>query len=342
MQLLAVNYHYIGEAAYPHPAIYAISAAVFRRQLEELARAFAFVGQADILAALAGDQPLPERACVITFDDGLADQYAIALPILDALGIPALFFANGLPYAEKRPLHIHMVHWLRAHMPPAELLEQIGTAYTRITGMPFDLASLGIADAMVRAQYAYDALEDARVKYVLTKGVLGQELEERLVADVFTEHHGDDTGFVRAWYISEEGLKDLAARGYLGIHGYRHRPLGLLKPDDAAADIRICRDAVARAAGIRPEAVRSISYPYGTASQVNVAVADAARAAGMKIGFTMERAFNRSLTEPLLLARIDANDAPGGRRALFRVEGGAPTAIAPPLRLSRHIYVQEH
>jgi hypothetical protein len=51
-------------------------------------------------------------------------------------------------------------------------------------------------------------------------------------------------------------------------------------------------------------------------------VADAAGAAGFEVGFTMEPAYNRSLEQPLLLGRIDVNDAPGGSHA-------HPERIAP-------------
>jgi len=35
----------------------------------------------------------------------------------------------------------------------------------------------------------------------------------------------------------------------------------------------------------------------------------------------MERALNRGLCEPLLLARLDTNDVPGGKRPLLDIEG---------------------
>jgi hypothetical protein len=58
-----------------------------------------------------------------------------------------------------------------------------------------------------------------------------------------------------------------------------------------------------------------ISYPYGSAAAVDRPVAEAAGRLGYRVGLTMERAYNRSLLEPLLLARVDTNDAPGGKQA---------------------------
>ena len=46
----------------------------------------------DDAADLLAHGTLPERAAVITFDDGYADNYTIAMPLLKAHGLPALFF----------------------------------------------------------------------------------------------------------------------------------------------------------------------------------------------------------------------------------------------------------
>ena len=52
---------------------------------------------------------------------------------------------------------------------------------------------------------------------------------------------------------------------------------------------------------------------------MDVATARRLAAAGYRVAFTMERALNRSLDEPLLLGRLDANDAPGGKRPLEEI-----------------------
>src|SRR2546421_7479219 len=52
---------------------------------------------------------------------------------------------------------------------------------------------------------------------------------------------------------------------------------------------------------------------------VDLRVARRTAAAGFRVGFTMERALNRTLEEPLLLGRLDANDAPGGKRPLDEI-----------------------
>lgn len=67
------------------------SAASFRWQMELLASHFNLLSLRDAARHLR-DGTLPPRAACVTFDDGYADNYTVALPILQTLGIPATFF----------------------------------------------------------------------------------------------------------------------------------------------------------------------------------------------------------------------------------------------------------
>src|SRR5262249_22857007 len=66
--------------------------ATFARQLDILARWFKVISLSDAVAALAARRALPWNACVITFDDGYANNAETAAPLLLARGLPATFF----------------------------------------------------------------------------------------------------------------------------------------------------------------------------------------------------------------------------------------------------------
>ena len=95
--LLAVNFHYISETCFEYPGIHPVSPESFERQLDLLGRDFQFVGLDDLEAHLNRKRILPVRSCLITFDDGLREQYEIAWSILRRKGIPAAFFVNTYP-----------------------------------------------------------------------------------------------------------------------------------------------------------------------------------------------------------------------------------------------------
>jgi peptidoglycan/xylan/chitin deacetylase (PgdA/CDA1 family) len=71
------------------------SAAVFRQQMEVIARHFTPIALADVLLFLRGERTLPARAVMVTFDDGYRDNVQVAAPVLNGLGIPAVIYLTA-------------------------------------------------------------------------------------------------------------------------------------------------------------------------------------------------------------------------------------------------------
>src|SRR5437016_402444 len=66
-----------------------IAARTFEKQLDWIGRRFHFVSLDDIAFHLENERPFSTPAAAITFDDGYADVYHNAFPILKRKGIPA-------------------------------------------------------------------------------------------------------------------------------------------------------------------------------------------------------------------------------------------------------------
>jgi peptidoglycan/xylan/chitin deacetylase (PgdA/CDA1 family) len=301
--LLVVNYHYVAAEAPRRPrAIFPVTVARLEAQLAELGRGHAFVSAEDVLGAVEGTASLPERACLVTFDDGLRVQHELALPVLARLGVRALFLVPGRPLGEGRALYVHKVHALREEVGDDGLLPLL-------EARPVD------ADA-ARRTYVYDTPDAAKVKYLLNVALPLDEREEAL-GDAFARVLGDEAAFCERTYMSAEQVGELdGAGGSVGAHSYAHEPLALLEPGALRRDLESSADVLERVTGRRPLA---LSYPHGSHEAVTPEVAVAAEEVGFRVGFTMERALNGTLEQPLLLARLDANDAPGGSRPLPEV-----------------------
>ena len=89
--LLVVNFHYIGVSRYLYPAIYPVSITKLDQQLEQLSKTWKFISLADLRDHYAKKRRLIGRNCLITFDDGLKEQYEQAWNLLDKKGSPGHF-----------------------------------------------------------------------------------------------------------------------------------------------------------------------------------------------------------------------------------------------------------
>lgn len=68
------------------------STAIFRQQMEMLARRCTPVSMDDVCLFARGEKELPPQCFAITFDDGYSDNLEIAAPIMEKLGIPGAFY----------------------------------------------------------------------------------------------------------------------------------------------------------------------------------------------------------------------------------------------------------
>lgn len=333
--LLAVNFHYIQpEGGYPYPGIHPTPAEVLGSQLEELGRSFEFVSGDDLVRAILSGGPLPERACVITFDDGLKEQYERAAPVLEGLGIQGIFFVCTQPIVEQRALTVHKLHRLRATNHPQRFLEQLVEG-AHSMGLALDLDQVD-QEAAAR-QYLYDDPATRRIKYVLNH-VIDFDDYERLV-DLMFSRELDEAVFCKQMYMSRGEIQNLSRRHTVGSHAHAHRPLALMRPARIRENLGLSRHILEDIVGGE---VRVISYPYGGQTAVSHAVAEAAGSAGFRAGFTMERSVNLSLRKPLLLARVSTNDAPGGKAPLISSDGaGGQLSYAAPMSAHRRLYFDE-
>lgn len=89
-------YHYVSvppEDADNYRVGLSVTPGEFRRQMQYMAdNGYHPVALDEVIYALAQGQPLPENPVVISFDDGYADMYTNAFPILQEFGFTATFF----------------------------------------------------------------------------------------------------------------------------------------------------------------------------------------------------------------------------------------------------------
>jgi poly-beta-1,6-N-acetyl-D-glucosamine N-deacetylase len=96
-KLTILSYHEIADPADALNKDYAVRPTMFVRQMDWLRNnGYHFVTIDDLLADEAGRRPLPDKAVLITFDDGYRSMFDHAWPILKAWRIPAVVAVVGI------------------------------------------------------------------------------------------------------------------------------------------------------------------------------------------------------------------------------------------------------
>jgi peptidoglycan/xylan/chitin deacetylase (PgdA/CDA1 family) len=304
--LIVSNYHYIREDfTAKHPSIFGLTPKQFRLQMEELSKAGSFISQKDLLEFRY--KKFDKNYILITFDDGLKEQYELAKPILDAMGIPFIFFINTANFDEQKVSLVHKIHLLRSRLSSAEILRELSK---------ISLLELTPREkALAVFHYNYDEEQTALLKYLLNfKMSLPQQQE--FINPLFEQLFGESS-LNSELYFDEEMLQVLNDQDALGSHSHNHVPLGNISSEELQKELKHTQDFFSQKFG---KPAMSLSYPYGSL-EASSEIQEQVSTHGFKLGFTMERAMNNSLEEDsLMLSRFDCNDMPLGKNELLIAE----------------------
>lgn len=308
--LIGANYHYIRkDFSQKYQSIFGVNPKQFEDQLKEIAKYGKFVSQNDIRFAILEGKKLPRNSIIVTFDDGLREQYDLALPILKKLGIPAIFFVCSRPTVEMKILNVHRIHLLRSLVSPMDILNSIKDFLTKRDVNLIWAELHSIAEKI----YRYDSAEHAIVKYVLNF-VLSKMDQEVFLNEAFPKLVSEsEEVFFKDLYMTSDQIKDLANWDFLGIHGHDHTPLGDLKSDELDFQITKSKQIIEELTNTEMD---SFSYPHGT-FQASNGLATKLKNAKYNMAFTMERGINSDLEMPFYISRFDTNDLPFGKSYKF-------------------------
>lgn len=300
MYLLSVNYHYFREKKYEN-GIYPLTMIEFSEQIDELSKYYEFISQNDLIDNIKNKKYSTKKYCLLTFDDGLKDQMN-ALALLNQKGIPGVFYVTTNLIRNNKVVNVHKLHYIRSIMSDTDVFKFIDSKIDlNIIQYPENINEL----------YRYDVLETKKLKYLLNF-ILESDTKDILIDALFKEI-ADESNFSKELYMSVDDIKKLDKQGYLGTHSDLHLPLATLSEEEIVKDIKDSLDFLHNNCEV--DKIRSISYPYGGPKAVSQKVADISEQFGFDFGLTMFRGLNeiKDFGNPLLLKRVDTNDAPGGK-----------------------------
>jgi peptidoglycan/xylan/chitin deacetylase (PgdA/CDA1 family) len=258
------------------------STQAFRGQVELIARQYDPVTLDDVSRFIKGEQELPPRPVVITFDDGYSDNYEVAHPVLKSFGVPATFYVTvgcvdrkQLPWPSRvRFAFLNSKHknWLEpdGHKWPLETIQQRTRAFERASEYCGKLAG---------------AAQDAVV--------------ESLERELDTKLPDDRQRLMMSW----DQIRGLVRAGHIvGSHTVSHPNMAHI------ADIELKDELSASKCRLQDELSQSVlhfSYPCPALTpHWTQATVESSREAGYESAVTTNGGLVRKHDNPLCLRRI--------------------------------------
>ncbi|MEW6677481.1 MAG: polysaccharide deacetylase family protein [Pseudomonadota bacterium] len=254
--------------------------AKFDAQMSALKGAFNVLPLAEAVARLKAGT-LPARAACVTFDDGYADNYRLALPVLQKHGLHATFFVATAYLNGGRMFNDTVIESLRrARVERLDLSE-------------LELGEHDLSTPQAKARAIGHILP--RVK------VLPPDEREKTVARIAAL--ATDAPLPDDLMMTTEELKALHGAGMeIGGHTHRHPILATLDDEATRAEIQAGRDWLEQTLGTR---VRLFAYPNGRPGvDYRPAQARILESMGFEAAVSTQWGYSTRASDPYQLARF--------------------------------------
>lgn len=300
-------YHYTRDLVHSrYPRIKGMDYQLFRQQIEFMKSNFNVVTMELVIDAIKGKTTLPEKALLLTFDDGYVDNYTFAYPILEEYGVQGSFFIPGKTFATHQLLDVNKIHYILASADINMLVEDVKKEMEYYRGREYDYASTDELFNEYAVANRFDEKEIVFVKRML-QTVLPEKLRITISSNLFEKYVGvTEEQLAYELYMTEEQIRTMKRHGmFIGVHGYDHYWLGQLPPEQMKKDISMALDAMDE---FIDRKCWVMNYPYGS---YNSDVLKYVKEQGACMGLTTEvRVADISVDCALELPRLDCNDFP--------------------------------
>lgn len=274
--LTVVTYHYVRDVLgteFSH--LKTLAVADFELQLDFLKKNYAVISWRECADFLNGTTSLPEKACLLTFDDGTKDHYENVFPRLKKQGLSGLFFA----IAPNNPNELRPVHALQL------LLAKFG--YEPFRQMFEEKLSTDERDEFLRhideyikkhPEGKFGEVEPRAFRKVIQSTFLpvARPILVNFAALYLPEISGE------SFYLTHSEMDEMAHGGmFFGGHGKRHEYMTLMPDKEIREELSVSCEFLKT---IHPGPY-AFNYPYGIYNERVIALV---REAGFTAAFATD------------------------------------------------------
>jgi polysaccharide deacetylase family protein len=314
-EVTVVMYHYVRDLKNSrYPNIKGLDIEKFKKQIKFFKENYNFVRIEDLIEYYKNpkEKELPNKAILLTFDDGYKDHYTYVLPILLENNIQGSFYIPTKCFQDKKVLDVNKIHFILESCIGEE--EKILKEIEEYLEKNKDSRILLSYDDYFK-EYAIDSRFDKKevifIKRML-QVVLPEDYRKKLVDILFKKYVctiGDkiisERAFWEELYLTPEQIRMMEKLGmHIGFHSHDHVWLSSLSKEEQEFQIKSSINYF-KEIGIKTEKM-TLSYPYGGYNEESV---ELIKKYEIPLAFTTKVAIaDLNKDENYALPRLDTND----------------------------------
>lgn len=314
-EVTVVMYHYVRDLKNSgYPNIKGLDIEKFKKQIKFFKENYNFVRIEDLIEYYKNpkEKELPNKAILLTFDDGYKDHYTYVLPILLENNIQGSFYIPTKCFQDKKVLDVNKIHFILESCIGEE--EKILKEIEEYLEKNKDSRILLSYDDYFK-EYAVDSRFDKKevifIKRML-QVVLPEDYRKKLVDILFKKYVctiGDkiisERAFWEELYLTPEQIRMMEKLGmHIGFHSHDHVWLSSLSKEEQEFQIKSSINYF-KEIGIKTEKM-TLSYPYGGYNEESV---ELIKKYEIPLAFTTKVAIaDLNKDENYALPRLDTND----------------------------------
>jgi peptidoglycan/xylan/chitin deacetylase (PgdA/CDA1 family) len=255
--LAVIMYHYVRDprdTAESGSGIPGMTLSRFESQLDSLMANYEMIAWPELRDFLQGGPSLPDRACLLTFDDGVRDHYLNVFPALRTRGLSGLFFSLARHPGMGLTLG-HQIHFLLARLGLHKLREAFFTQLDADHQKEFNQA-----DAKYRQVEQPGSLEG---EIDVFKLVLQRDLSDiagPVLSRLIEKYIGSEVEIAADFFLNQDQMEEMAAgKMHFGGHSRSHPWFDWIDLPSQAQEI----ECSARWLSTLEKGPWAFAFPYG-------------------------------------------------------------------------------